>query len=77
MRGKQILEAIRATNGIIITAPENKINEARKYLAQKGFYVEPTTAATFAGFLTYYNENRHHLNGKVIIPLCGAGLKKD
>lgn len=77
MRGKQILEVIKATNGVIITAPENKINEARKYLAQKGFYVEPTTAATFAGFLVYYNENKHNLTGKIIIPLCGAGLKKD
>ena len=77
MRGKQILEAIKATNGIIITTPENKINEAREHLAQNGFYVEPTTAATFAGFLKYYNENKSHFTGKIIIPLCGAGLKKD
>lgn len=76
-RGKQILEAIRATEGEIIKAPENKIIETRKYLAKKGFYVEPTTAATFAGFFNYYNENSHQLTGKVILPLCGAGLKKD
>lgn len=77
MRGKQILEAVRTTESEIITAPENKIIETRKYLAEKGFYVEPTTAATFAGFLNYYNENNRELDGKVIIPLCGAGLKKD
>lgn len=77
MRGKQILEAVRATKGEIITAPEGKINEARKYLAEKGFYVEPTTAATFAGYFDYCNQNNCELNGKVIIPLCGAGLKKD
>ncbi|WIF96219.1 pyridoxal-phosphate dependent enzyme [Caminicella sporogenes] len=77
MRGKQILEAIRATNGVIITVSENKINKARKYLAQRGFYVEPTTAATFAGFLEYYNENKYHLTDKIVIPLCGAGLKKE
>lgn len=77
MRGKQILEAVRITKGKIITAPESKINQTRKYLAKKGFYVEPTTAATFAGFLDYFNEKNHNLSGKVIIPLCGAGLKKD
>ncbi|MCM1988255.1 threonine synthase [Oceanirhabdus seepicola] len=77
MRGKQILEAVRATKGEIITAPENKIIETRKYLAEKGFYVEPTTAATFAGFFNYYNENNHKLTGKILLPLCGAGLKKD
>ncbi|WP_432664051.1 threonine synthase [Wukongibacter baidiensis] len=77
MRGKQILEAVRATYGEIITAPEDKIATTRKYLAGKGFYVEPTTAATFAAFLSYYKENDHGISGKVIIPLCGAGLKKD
>ncbi|GAA0743051.1 threonine synthase [Clostridium oceanicum] len=77
MRGKQILEAVRKTDGEIIIAPENKIEETRKYLAEKGFYVEPTTAATFAGFFKYYNENKSSIKGKIIIPLCGAGLKKD
>ncbi len=75
MRGKQILEAIRATDGEIITAPENKIAETRNYLASKGFYVEPTTAATCAAFSIH--GKAHSFNGKVIIPLCGAGLKKD
>lgn len=77
MRGKQILEAVRATKGEIIIAPENRIKEARNYLAEKGFYVEPTTAATLAGYLNYYDENINESNYKVIIPLCGAGLKKD
>ncbi|MCY6959906.1 threonine synthase [Clostridium brassicae] len=74
-RGKQILEAIKDSNGEIITACENKIIETKVYLSQKGFYVEPTTAATFAGFLDYYKENK--LKGKVVVPLCGSGLKSD
>ena len=74
-RGKQILDAIRDTNGEVIIAPENKIAETRKYLAERGFYVEPTTAATFSGFFDYYEKNQYRLNGKIILPLCGAGLK--
>ncbi|HBH11927.1 MAG TPA: threonine synthase [Clostridiales bacterium] len=74
-RGKQILEAIRDTDGDVILAPENKIVETRKYLAKKGFYVEPTTAATFAAFFEYYNKSDKTRNETFIIPFCGAGLK--
>lgn len=77
MRGKQILKAIRDTKGDITIAPEDKIVETRKYLAEKGFYVEPTTAATFAGYFDYIKNNSHRFAGKVVVPLCGAGLKAD
>lgn len=72
-RGKQILEAVRATNGQIITAPEDKIPDTNDYLSRLGFFVEPTTAATFAGYFEYAKKNP--IEGKVIIPLCGSGLK--
>lgn len=71
-RSRQIIEAIRITNGDIIIAPERKIPETQEMLAKNGFYVEPTTAASFAGFFEY---NNSHKLGKVLIPLCGAGLK--
>ncbi|MCT4620335.1 MAG: pyridoxal-phosphate dependent enzyme [Marinisporobacter sp.] len=75
-RGKQILQAIKDTNGEIITAPEDKIVKTRKTLAKKGFYVEPTTATTFAGFFDYAKANNLK-DKKIILPLCGAGLKAD
>ena len=52
-RSAQILETIRATNGQIITTNEEEILKARTALASKGFYVEPTTAANYAGYLKY------------------------
>lgn len=70
-RGKQILEAIKSTNGEIITAPEDEIIKTQDYLAKLGFFVEPTTAATFAAYFNYSKYNT--INGKVIIPLCGSG----
>lgn len=75
MRGKQILRAIKETNGEIILAPENKILNTQNFLAKKGFFVEPTTAATVAGFLEYNNKFNISKNNKVLIPLCGSGLK--
>lgn len=93
-RGDQILAAVRETGGVIVTAPESAIDSAQSFLATKGFYVEPTTAATFAGFTNYVedclqgNVPEEHIlfkdnpldpgsSEKVIIPLCGAGVKSD
>jgi threonine synthase len=70
-RSKQVLEAVRATDGEFITTSEEEIAEARRLLASKGFYVEPTTAANYAGYLKYKRSS----DEKIVIPLCGAGIK--
>ncbi|MED1189069.1 threonine synthase [Bacillus paralicheniformis] len=72
-RSVQILEAIRVTNGNMITVNEEEILKARTALASKGFYVEPTTAANYAGYLKY----DHSSDEKIVIPLCGAGIKSN
>lgn len=74
MRGNQIIQAIKETNGDIITIMESQITPTRDMLARKGLYVEPTTAATVGGFLPYYQAKKNSL-GRCVIPLCGAGLK--
>ncbi|MEW9501364.1 threonine synthase [Jeotgalibacillus marinus] len=77
-RHRQILEAIRDTDGTIITAPEQKIEQVREELANKGLYVEPTTAATYAGYLKYLShrtDSVQMMNEKIVISLCGAGIK--
>ena len=75
MRGDEILEYTYKYNIEMITAPENRIMEARMALAAKGIYCEHTTAATYAAYLSYCE-----LKGKpsdCLIPMCGAGLKSD
>lgn len=74
-RGSQILEAIKDTNGDIIIAPEEEIVSTQMNLAKKGFFVEITTAATFAAFNYNYKDTK--VLGKTILPLCGAGLKSE
>jgi threonine synthase len=74
-RGEEILEYTYKHNIELITAPENRILEARMALAAKGIYCEHTTAATYAAYLQYCE-----LKGKTsdcLIPMCGAGLKSD
>lgn len=70
-RSQQILAAVRETNGEFIAIEEDEILNARTMLADKGFYVEVTTAANYAGYLKYRKSQRE----KIIIPLCGAGIK--
>ncbi|MBT2738961.1 threonine synthase [Bacillus sp. ISL-7] len=70
-RSRQILKAVRETNGLFIDIKEDEILSARAMLADKGFYVEITTAANYAGYLKY----KKSPDEKIIIPLCGAGIK--
>lgn len=70
-RSQQILAAVRDTNGEFITITEEEIMEAREALARKGLYVEPTTAANYAGYLKYPHQEEEIM----VIPLCGAGIK--
>lgn len=70
-RSRQILKAVRETNGLFIDIKEDEILSARAMLADKGFYVEVTTAANYAGYLKY----KKAPDEKIIIPLCGAGIK--
>lgn len=72
-RSKQILEAIRETEGTIITFGEEAIAEYRKKLATKGFFVEITSAINYAGYLKYSKSQ----DEVIIIPLCGAGIKSN
>ncbi|SEC45022.1 threonine synthase [Paenibacillus sp. GP183] len=76
-RSRQILAAIRETGGVVVTVPETMIGEAREALARYGFYVEPTTAANYAGYLEYAKHFGPVGEEKIVIPLCGAGLKAD
>ncbi|MGO1059643.1 threonine synthase [Planococcus sp. FY231025] len=70
-RSQQILEAVRNTGGIFINIEENEILSARAALSDKGFYVEITSAVNYAGYLKYAKIPEE----KIIIPLCGAGIK--
>ncbi|HEY7127712.1 MAG TPA: pyridoxal-phosphate dependent enzyme [Ktedonobacterales bacterium] len=92
-RHREILAAVRDTNGLILTVSDAAIEAARHDLARQGFYVEPTAAAPYAGLVEYVNGSMsgqlpipheplfagNPLRGegteRVVVPLCGAGLK--
>lgn len=85
-RSRQILMAIRETQGDLLTVTEAEIVGARRDLARKGLYVEPTAAVAYAGLSTalqqaddsglftqreLFQPGRH----TAVVALTGSGLK--
>jgi threonine synthase len=74
-RGKQILEAVKETNGSIIAVNDSKIVDSLKFSAKKGFFIEPTAAATIAGIKEYLDSSNPDKDEIIVSALTGHGLK--
>lgn len=70
-RRDQVLEAVRASGGEIVTVTDDEVRAARAWLAGRGFFVEPTAAATAAA----WRAGGREADGTTVVVLCGAGLK--
>ncbi|MFF5229794.1 threonine synthase [Dactylosporangium sp. NPDC000521] len=70
-RGAQILAAVRATGGDIVTVTDEQVRAAHAALARSGLYVEPTSAVCWAAI----EAGKVEPQGTVLAPLCGSGLK--
>ena len=75
MRGHEILEYTHKYGVRFIHAPEDRILEARAFLAGKGIYCEHTTAANLAAYWKYCE--KYGPTRDCLITMCGAGLKSD
>lgn len=74
-RAPELLRAIRETGGTVVAVTDDEIHEARKALAHRGLFVEPTSAVAFAGYRKLLNLKHGELREPVVIPLTGHGLK--
>lgn len=73
VRSRAILQALRESHGLVLTATEDEIREAQRQLAHSGLYVEPTSA-TAAAVLRQLHP--HVQNGETaVVALTGSGLK--
>ncbi|MER7111188.1 threonine synthase [Streptomyces sp. NPDC000229] len=68
-RARQILRAVRESDGTFLTVTEDQIRAAQLDLAARGFFVESTGVACWAAITA---EPRA---GSTVVPLCGAGAK--
>jgi threonine synthase len=71
-RSRQILAAIRASEGDIVTVSDDEIRESMRRLFAQGLFVEPTSAAAHAGLA---RSGAGAETGTVVLAMTGHGLK--
>ena len=69
----RILRTMENSGGEFIEVDEEEIKKALIYLGRKGFYVEPTAAATIAAVPKYLS--RLNQDEVIVSVLTGHGLK--
>lgn len=75
VRGRQVLGAVRATEGMCIAVEDGETWEAFDMLACKGFYVEPTSAVVGAALSKLIADDVISHDQAVVAFLSGSGLK--
>lgn len=69
-RAGEVLAAVAASGGAVVTVSEDQLVAARADLAARGLWVEPTAAAAWAACLAHPEPD-----SSSVVVLCGAGLK--
>ena len=75
IRDHKILEAIRYTNGAFTTVDDTDIKVGMKTLAEKGIYVEPTSAVVIKAYQKFQQAGIINSGDTVVSILTGSGLK--
>lgn len=74
-RLKEIVEFVRQSDGNFISVKESEIKEALHMMGKQGFFIEPTSAAAFAGIKTLIDTDQI-MEGQVTVGvITGNGLK--
>ena len=75
LRLREVLTAVRETDGAIVAVSEDEIITAFKQLASLGFFVEPTSATAGAGLTRLLQSDAIKPGESVAVVLTGTGLK--
>lgn len=75
VKGKDILKAIRATDGVVLTVSDDEVWAMVTELGKRGIYVEPTAAAAPAAVDKLQASGLVRPDQRVVVQLTGNGLK--
>lgn len=75
VKGRDILQAIRACDGIVTTVSDSAIWDTLAVLGRRGIYVEPTAAAAPAAIAALVAQGVLDSDQTVVVQLTGFGLK--
>lgn len=75
LRWRQILAAVHATGGQIVTAAEEEIMQAVVTWARRGILMEPTSATALAAYAALSRNGLFGRSATVVAPITGCGVK--
>jgi threonine synthase len=75
VRSVEVVDAVRRSEGDIITLSEEEIGDATRRLAATGLYAEPTSAQAAAAYDRYIRSGALDPNQTTVVVLTGSGLK--
>jgi threonine synthase len=74
-RGDQLIGIVRRLGATVVAVEDAEVTEATRWLASRGFYVEPTAAAPLAGLRAAISTGIVEAMATTVLPLSGTGLK--
>ena len=74
-RKAEIVSAVRETGGFGVIVDDSEIVEALRWLTDKGYVVEPTSAVPLAALTRCIRDGRIPAGSSVLVPLTGTGMK--
>lgn len=73
VRGDAVMQAVSTSRGRFVAVDEEDISTGGEQLAQRGFYVEPTSAVVWSGLAQGVGE----IPEPIVVILTGSGLKSN
>jgi len=73
IRGRQLIAAVRQSGGEFLAVGEAEIEASLHAMWRRGYYIEPTAAATIAGLRRYLEQRDTH--NVIVSTFSGHGLK--
>ena len=74
-KGDEVVKAIVQSKGEMVEVKEGEIIEALIKISKKGYFIEPTSAAAFAGASNLIKKGKLAGNENTVIIISGNGLK--
>lgn len=75
VKGASILQAVRASGGLMISVSEEEIWDALRAMAATGIYIEPTSATAPAAVIKLRKNGSLGPDEQPVVELTGSGLK--
>ena len=75
LKGKEIIQAVRATNGCFVTVSDDEVWQSLKEMARLGMFIEPTSATAPAAIKKLHQSNWFQPDDVVVVEMTGIGLK--